>query len=148
MTDTISPYKQLYQDFPLILEKIKDGIECGPGWYPLLNKLCSSLQWNTDKNGYPQVVAAQVKEKFGTLRFYVDGGNDKQWGAIHFAESMSSIICEQCGIPGKTYTTGWHSTLCPEHAEQAKLAREQRDREHESWKNSLAAARKVKEEAK
>ena len=47
------------------------GIETnGRGWYQLLDCLCSSLQWDTDCNGYPQVVATQVKEKFGTLRFY------------------------------------------------------------------------------
>lgn len=46
------------------------GICTGDGWYDLLDRLCGDLQWNTDKNSYPQVVADQVKEKFGTLRFY------------------------------------------------------------------------------
>ena len=46
------------------------GFSCGDGWYLLIDRLCSSLQWDTDTNKYPQVVATQVKEKYGTLRFY------------------------------------------------------------------------------
>jgi hypothetical protein len=61
-------------------------------------------------------VASQVKEKFGGLRFYVNGATDKHWNYINFAESMSYTICEECGAPGKTYTDGWHMTLCDIHA--------------------------------
>jgi hypothetical protein len=61
-------------------------------------------------------VAVQVKEKFGGLRFYVNGATDKHWSYINFAESMSYRTCEQCGNPGKTYTDGWHMTLCDIHA--------------------------------
>lgn len=59
-----------------------------------------------------QVEAVQVKEKFGTLRFYYNGGNEYIDGLVSFAESMSSIICENCGQPGKTNDSGWRSTLC------------------------------------
>ena len=61
---------------------------------------------------------SQVKEKFGGLRFYVDGVTDKQWNYIHFAESMSYRICEICGAPGKRYTDGWHTVLCDDHAKE------------------------------
>lgn len=66
--------------------------------------------------------ASQVKEKFGGLRFYVDGANCEHHNYISFAESMSYRTCETCGSPGKTYTDGWHSTLCDIHA--AMLGRE------------------------
>ena len=62
-------------------------------------------------------VASQVKEKFGGLRFYVQAATDKHYQYISFAESMSHRTCEQCGAPGKTYTNGWHQTLCDIHAE-------------------------------
>lgn len=62
-------------------------------------------------------VASQVKEKFGGLRFYVNGATDKHWNYINFAESMSYRTCEVCGAPGKTYTDGWHRTLCDIHAD-------------------------------
>ena len=61
-------------------------------------------------------VASQVKEKFGGLRFYVQAATDKHYQYISFAESMSYRTCEQCGSPGKTYTDGWHTTLCDIHA--------------------------------
>ena len=64
-------------------------------------------------------VAAQVKEKFGGLRFYVNGATDKHWNFISVAENMSYRTCETCGAPGKTYTNGWHTTLCDIHAEMA-----------------------------
>jgi len=63
-------------------------------------------------------VVMQVKEKFGGLRFYVNGATDKQWNYIHFAESMSYRICEECGAPGKRYTDGWHTVLCDAHAKE------------------------------
>jgi hypothetical protein len=64
-------------------------------------------------------VASQVKEKFGGLRFYVNGATDKHWNYISIAENFSYRICEECGSPGKTYTDGWHRTLCDIHAAMA-----------------------------
>ena len=61
-------------------------------------------------------VAVQVKEKFGGLRFYVKAATDEHYNYISFAESMSYRTCDQCGNPGKTYTDGWHTTLCDIHA--------------------------------
>ena len=65
----------------------------------------------------PQVVASQVKEKFGTLRFYYYGGDDQVDGIERMAESMSAVMCETCGAPGKTRNGGWIQTLCDEHAD-------------------------------
>ena len=63
-------------------------------------------------------VATQVKEKFGGLRFYVQGAIEKHWSYITFAEFMSHRTCEECGAPGETYTDGWHATLCETHAKE------------------------------
>jgi hypothetical protein len=63
-----------------------------------------------------QVVASQVKEKFGTLRFYINGGDDYIYGLISMAESMSSVTCEICGKPGTVNGGSWLSTRCEEHA--------------------------------
>ena len=41
------------------------GFSCDDGWYWLIEELCAALQWDTDKNKHPQIVATQVKEKFG-----------------------------------------------------------------------------------
>lgn len=41
--------------------------------------------------------AVQVKEKFGGLRFYVEGADEQIRGMIAMAESMSFRTCESCG---------------------------------------------------
>lgn len=62
-----------------------------------------------------QFVAEQVKEKFGTLRFYYSGGNEYTSGVANMAEAMSGSICETCGKPGSTGGKGWIRTACEEH---------------------------------
>lgn len=59
-----------------------------------------------------QVVAEQVKEKFGTLRFYYRGGDEMIAGMVTMAESMSGRVCESCGVPAKPTKTGWIKTMC------------------------------------
>ena len=70
----------------------------------------------------PQVTLDQVKEKFGTLRFYYSGGDEYINGLVSMAESMSGVTCEQCGSPGTTGGQGWITTLCETH----RAAREER----------------------
>jgi len=43
------------------------GIQCDDGWFNLLSVLCERLQYLTDRDGSPQLVASQVKEKWGGL---------------------------------------------------------------------------------
>jgi hypothetical protein len=62
-----------------------------------------------------QVVALQVKEKYGTLRFYCHGGDDYTQGVLDMAETLSSMTCERCGAPGQLRDGGWMRTLCEQH---------------------------------
>jgi len=100
------------------------GFECSDGWFDLIDKLCESIQSYIDNNSHapdkiiPQVTVDQVKEKFGTLRFYTTGGDRLIDGMIWFAESMSGRICETCGAPGKTRGRGYIYTACNEHAKE------------------------------
>jgi hypothetical protein len=111
------------------------GFECGDGWYNILDKLCGNIQshidwsiknhaWDLEKDSknvrpiVPQVIAAQVKEKFGSLRFYYDGGDDYISGLSSMAESMSMVTCETCGAPGKTRGKGWYYTACDAHTQE------------------------------
>jgi hypothetical protein len=96
------------------------GFTCGDGWYTLINTLCNNIQnhldWkNRDGEVVAQVVVEQVKEKYGTLRFYYRGGDDVIHGMVSMAESMSAHICEECGKPGQSNSGGWISTRCEEH---------------------------------
>lgn len=96
------------------------GFEHGDGWFNIIDQLCRNIQnhidWQT-KQGHqvPQVVADQVKEKFGTLRFYYSGGDDVIDGMIRMAEAMSGVTCDVCGAPGETGGQGWISTRCETH---------------------------------
>lgn len=90
------------------------GFECGDGWYAILDDLCSKIQEVCDRKGY-QVVASQVKEKFGTLRFYTIESCDEVDALIRDAERDTEITCEVCGKPGELETKGWWSVRCEEH---------------------------------
>lgn len=107
------------------------GFEHGDGWFNIIDQLCSNIQhyinWkNKDTEVVPQVVATQVKEKFGTLRFYYDGGDEYIRGLVSMAEAMSEVTCDQCGAPGRARRGGWIRTLCDLHEkerQEAKAAR-------------------------
>lgn len=147
------------------------GLEVGDGWYNLIDLLCEALTYTFTTSveideedgkrlgikGYtwkgetqeryfftvnaPQVVADQVKEKFGTLRFYyhleydpqnlelVESGkypelakiNERYQnyidGIIHFADIASAHFCSASGLPGEPHVRGgWLKVLCPERA--------------------------------
>jgi len=91
------------------------GFECGDGWYDLIDNLCSLIQNYIDWSKCEQVVAEQVKEKFGGLRFYYRGGDDYIAGAVAMADSLSFTICDVCGNEGTANEDGWIATRCEEH---------------------------------
>ena len=108
------------------------GFECDDGWFRILLNLSRCIQNYIDSTNnwadkYPsektktieQVKVQQVKEKFGTLRFYTDGGDKVTVGMERMAESMSAVTCEECGNKGKVRHGGWIRTLCDQHAEDA-----------------------------
>lgn len=76
---------------------------------------------------FPQVVATQVKEKYGTLRFYLSHEDDYISGVVAMAEYLSELTCETCGAPGKTRGSGWVRTLCDKHAEEQGYSLEDRE---------------------
>lgn len=77
-------------------------------------------------NKVQRVVVEQVKEKFGTLRFYYRGGDEQVCGMVRMAEAMSGVTCEECGSPGTTGGQGWITTLCSQHREEANARYKER----------------------
>ena len=103
--------------------------ECMDGWFDLINELCFKLQaYIDDFDSVEQVIAGQVKEKFGGLRFYLDqGGDDYIDILIQEAESKSVKTCEDCGAPGKVQKLGcWLMCRCPTCFSQTEEARKAR----------------------
>jgi hypothetical protein len=80
----------------------------------------------------PQVTLDQVKEKFGTLRFYYTGGDDYISGMVSFAESLTAVTCEECGNVGKSRGGGWIHTYCDPCEEKREADRAQPTEERQS----------------
>ena len=125
--------KHMEQRFPKMFSAKYGGFACGEGWWPILEKLCSNIQSHLDwKNKtaevVPQVTVAQIKEKFGGLRFYYDGGDDHINGMVRMAEAWAEASCEECGSPGKRRDGGWIKTLCDIH----EAERQQRVKQYEN----------------
>ena len=127
---------ELVKKYPKILRDYKGdmmetcmawGIEHDDGWYKLLDKCMEKLQYFCDlcsKDGEQvQVVANQIKEKYGTLSFYtsVYGGDNIQHDIIDdiidTAERKSAYTCEVTGEHGELCKkSGWYRTLSYEQA--------------------------------
>lgn len=117
------------------------GFSCGDGWYNILNALMGNIQghidWKNKKEEVvPQVTLDQVKEKFGTLRFYYTGGDDYIRGLVSMAESMSAVTCEECGNPGKQTHGGWIKTTCTPCEDKRAAAYARQTAEYERKKET------------
>ncbi len=118
--------KQLYDRYPLIFQErglpMADtgmcwGIATGNGWYRLIDGLCAQLQRETDQDGAPQIIATQVKEKLGSLRFYTRNANERQSAMIDLTREISRRMCDVCGGPGTLLSVGrLRATRCSDHA--------------------------------
>ena len=135
MTDEFEKYdafaKQMEERFPKMFAEPYGGFACGEGWWPILTNLCANIQHHIDwKNKQsevvPQVTVAQIKEKFGGLRFYYDGGDDTIRGMVTMAESWAGNTCEDCGAPATKQTTGWIKNVCDKHFEEREALRKER----------------------
>jgi len=64
----------------------------------------------------------QIKEKFGTLRWYDNGVPDSISEEFHliinYYEDKSMLVCLECGKPTKYVTTDWIEYLCEEHLKE------------------------------
>lgn len=112
--------ERLQTNYPKMFANPYGGVCTGPGWWPILENLCRHIQshidWkNKDGEVVAQVTVAQIKEKFGGLRFYYDGGDEYISGLVSMAEVWAGHSCEECGKPGERRSGGWVRTLCDEH---------------------------------
>jgi len=134
--------EQLCRDFPIIFKDRHAsmsktcmcwGLDVGDGWYDIIREICEGLERIRYEYGIV-TYATQVKEKFGTLRFYTDheprllkltkDDYDKAYmeemDLIVQGENKSAVTCEACGKPAKLQGTGWKTTLCDSCFEKYK----------------------------
>jgi hypothetical protein len=129
----MSPDKQEYlfreyaKFFPQAVDRIPSktcmafGFAVGDGWFELIETLLHEIgllnkMFPIHFMGFQ---VAQVKEKFGGLRFYWHGDlvdpvlTDEVWRMVNNAEQKSCSICEDCGAKGKVRNDRpWVRTLC------------------------------------
>jgi len=118
------------------------GLEINNGWFNILYDLSVKLEAIADEQSLhlknnpeydgadTRIVFAQIKEKFGALRVYINNWPEDRKqieDLVRMAEQQSSIMCEICGEPGKTRSGVWMLTLCDKHHEenQRRIAMEQ-----------------------
>jgi len=120
--------EKLIQKYPELFYKNEDGVRycpCGAyvpsGWEPIVEELCGAIhdyltktyRFKDGEKVYPPSVRIdQIKEKFGGLRFYFSGGDEKVAGMVHFTEYLCNKVCEVSGEKGELCIRGgWYKTL-------------------------------------
>ena len=137
--------KRMEETYPKMFSEPYGGFCIGEGWWQIVESLCANIQshidWNNDTrerllkdNPYDhkipdelsQVYIHQIKEKFGGLRFYYQGGDKTIQGMVRMAEAWADKTCEKCGNKGTIRHGGWMRTLCDEHEiERQELMKKQ-----------------------
>ena len=86
-----------------------DAKRCvGAGWGRIIDEIFDKLP----EDAY----IAQVKEKYGGLRFYVDNVPEAVSNLIWEKELESENVCELCGEEGKIIiVNGWYMCRCKKH---------------------------------
>ena len=88
----------------------------GPGWHPLIERFAKNVDYRVSKGEMPPVEFSQIKEKFGTLRIYTQGGNELTSILEAFVEDLSGYYCEDCGkLATMGNKQGWFRTTCEDH---------------------------------
>jgi hypothetical protein len=102
-----------------LIVPLQFGFECGDGWADLLVELCTKIQSHLltlPEQEVESIHAIQVKEKYGTLRFYLSSYNEVLESLIEEATERSSKTCEVCGSPGEVIGDSWLYCACENHS--------------------------------
>jgi hypothetical protein len=116
-TDFSLLYSVRYADTRDTLSHV--GFETGGSWFDIIYEVSAKLESlikklsPEERNNY---YAAQVKEKFGILNFYMSKATEEMRSSIGEAEGKSASTCEECGHLGRLRGGRWRGTLCDAHA--------------------------------
>ena len=101
------------------------GIECNKGWYGLIIPIVEYINDFNSKMESPDkyIKITQIKEKYGSLRFYTSFGTKELYEMIDKAEDDSYNICETCGSSEHVGHTlrGWEITCCKNCLEKLNI---------------------------
>jgi hypothetical protein len=113
----------LFRDFPNLYRERTDkrktnmayGFCVGDGWEPIIRSLSQKLE--TMILALPEADrethwCMQVKEKFGSLRFYMNDQTSEMVSLIQEAEDAAAFVCSTCGR-SKKHTGMFMEPSCP-----------------------------------
>lgn len=88
-----------------------DGLPSG--WRKVFGKqICDDLKAAIERGHLTNYAIRQVKEKYGTLCWYDEGGNNETRAIKEKYEILSEQICKCCGGPADYVTKGWIGFYC------------------------------------
>jgi len=124
--ELINAHRDLFRPPAKVPVLAKGYPDCGPGWRGLLNSACDRI--NEALDAEERVAVQQIKEKYGTLRFYWQGtlstkSRAKVEEAVALAEARSACTFEECAEEGRLYRAGGVlMTRCEAHAKGQPVA--------------------------
>lgn len=120
--------KELIEKYPFLLprnrfsdEVVKDfdysftELDAMPdGWLKAFGEqMCEEIKQALEKDGLVNKYRIyQIKEKFGSLRWYDGNGNKEINKIVSKYEKLSMKICIQCGSKATKVSTDWISPYC------------------------------------
>ncbi len=112
---------KLITAFPKLYKENK-VISCGDGWFQILWELSRKIEKEIERIEKQLILAdiegqrlpfmTDVKEKYGTLRFYMSCETETITEAINAAEDLTKITCEICGQKGMIREGRWIKVRC------------------------------------
>ena len=92
------------------------GFECGDGWFELIRNLSRELTDYLAEHSTLDLEVIQVKSKFGSFRYYVEGGDESTQKLIELT-GKEGRICTSAVKKGQSYRSP-HMVLCEEKAQE------------------------------
>ena len=118
--------EQFRSKYPKLFKNLR-YLEISSGWYDLIHKVSTRIeQINQNYSDDDGIYAAQIKTKFGGLRYYISFENvvrsdvDQVNAFIAEAESLSYNICENCGDYVDPKMTSRYASLCNKCSRKVK----------------------------
>jgi hypothetical protein len=120
--DCLKKYTIIQPDPTLRNNLMVFGFEIGEGWMSLVIELLDKIQHLVDNNPeYSGLQVIQVKEKYGSLRVYLNYYYKEIEDIISEYEEKSCYICEECGEKGEIRNiNNWYTALCDKHYAEYK----------------------------
>ncbi|WP_226689763.1 hypothetical protein [Ruegeria arenilitoris] len=119
MTDTFD-----YDDIRGSVEKHlgKDNL----GWVRIVTECFEAIKKHCDQREESYLTVGQIKQKFGSLRIYLDGVQEDTFIQLRLQQAVqeAEMSCERCGNASTTQViAAWHVNLCCWHAHEAATER-------------------------